>query len=211
MRRRRLRAVDDGGLVAIYDALLFLMVIVLISVGMFLYTARSVSEGGEFSDDLYQRLTEDQVTMVEALSLNSTYGMPVIPWSNGTSSTEEPLNVTLGRPEAPTIGWLLESWCELEWRSDPENHEYDGTWDTSAILPIVDAYFEEDRLPGTNHAWALTYNGSVVLFGSSNASSIDELPGDRWAASRDYSWSLWVDGKETVYYTAELRYFLWLE
>jgi hypothetical protein len=211
MKRRFLLGRKREGLVAIYDALLFLMVVILISVGMFLYTARSIEDSGAFSDDLYQSLTVNQVDMVEALSLNKSYPTPSVTWSNATNSTTELLNVSLSEPEAQTIEWLLESWSELTWRSESNNSEYDGTWDVSSLLPLVNTYFQNSRLNGTNHAWLFTYRGGQVLFGSNNITSTEDLPEDRWATNSDYSKTIFVDGTSVQLYNAELRYFMWME
>ncbi len=67
---RRLTAVRArrGAQAAIYDALLFLMVVVLVSVGMFLWSVKLVSDGPAFTAATYQDLTADQ--LVAALGLN---------------------------------------------------------------------------------------------------------------------------------------------
>lgn len=194
--------------VAVYDALLFLMVVILISEGMFLYTATVASEGGGFSDDHYQHLADTQRIMVEGLSLNVTYPPPPIRWSNATDDETRPLNETLDEPAAAqTIAWALKSYCELEWRNSNWDQETAGRYDTSNIPTLVDAFFETNQLDGTEHAWMFLYEGEVMLFGGSTNATVETLPDDRWASTSDYSESA---SGGTGGWQAELRYFLWL-
>ncbi len=193
------------GLVAIYDALLFLMVVILISEGMFLYTATTTGRNGEFSDDHYQHLADTGRIMVEALSLNESYPMPMIEWSNSTDNETRPLDHWVAPSEANTTRWLLDSFVELTWKNEAEN----GTYDTGTIMPIVNAIFAENRLAGTDHAWLFLYLGEVELFGSNAVGSVEDLPEDRWASSSDYT--LVVNAPKAILYEAELRYFIWLQ
>lgn len=193
------------GLVAIYDALLFLMVVILISEGMFLYTATTTGRNGEFSDDHYQHLADTGRIMVEALSLNESYPMPMIEWSNSTDNETRPLDHWVAPSEADTVRWLLGAFVELTWKNEAEN----GTYDTGTIMPIVNAIFAENRLAGTDHAWLFLYLGEVELFGSNAVGSVEDLPEDRWASSSDYT--LVVNAPKAILYEAELRYFIWLQ
>ncbi len=197
------------GLVAIYDALLFLMVVILISEGMFLYTATTAGRNGEYSDDHYQHLADTGRIMVEALSLNESYPMPMIEWSNSTDNEILPLDQWVAPAEADTVRWLLESFVELTWRNEDESGEWNGTYDTGTIMPIVDAIFAENRLVGTDHAWLFLYLGEVELFGSNAVGSVEDLPEDRWASSSNYT--LVVNEPTVISYEAELRYFIWLQ
>lgn len=198
-------------LVAVYDALLFLMVAILVAEGMFLYTATSVGEGGEFSDDTYQRVCDDQLVMVEALSTKEPLPTPDIEWTNGSSSATLPLREITGPVEAETVGWLVASYFELTWRNEDGQDLWDGQWDTAPVLPVVDAFFRSARINGTEHAWLLLYGGEVRLFGSSadGVDSVDDLPADRWASSHDHSQVTGSGANQMVKYEAELRYFLW--
>jgi hypothetical protein len=209
---RRLVRIRDGwgGLVAIYDSLLFLMVAILIAEGMFLYSATTVEDGGAFTDDAYQRVCDNQRIMVEALSANETLAIPQIEWSNGIDDDIQPLINITGPAEAETVRWLLESYCNLTWRNGPGQVIYDGQWDTSPILPLVGSFFSGSRLNGTEHAWMFLYEGEVVLFGSSSASDVEDLPKDRWASSRDYTVVNPDGATQDIKYEAELRYFLWI-
>ncbi len=211
MRRLACLRARQGALVAVYDALLFLMVAILVAEGMFLYTATSVGEGGQFSDDAYQGVCDDQLVMVEALSTTRALPTPEIGWTNGTSSSTLSLVDVTGPVEAETVGWLLSSYCELTWRNGPGQELWDGQWDTSPILPLVEGFFEGARINGTEHAWLFLYRGEVRLFGSSaqGVDSVDDLPVDRYSSSNDYSQVTGSGAQQTVKYEAELRYFLW--
>ncbi len=198
-----------SALVAIYDSLLFLMVAILIAEGMFLYTATTVKEGGEFSDDAYQRMCDNQRVTVEGLSTNEALPTPEIGWSNATDIDMQNLVNITGPAEAETIRWLLMSYCNLTWRNGPGQDIYDGQWDTSPILPLVDAFFLENQLGGTEHAWMFLYEGEVVLFGSSSVDDVEDLPKDRWASSRDYTVVVQDGAVQENKYVAELRYYLW--
>lgn len=202
------------GLVAIYDALLFLMVIILISEGMFLYTATSADRNGEFSDDHYQHLADTGRIMVEALSLNQSHPMPIVEWSNGTGSETKPLNEWIEDwlipPEAYTVQWLLDSYAVLTTLNEDDSGNWDGTFDTDPIAETVDAIFAENRLGGTDHAWLYLYEGEVELFGSNTVDAVEDLPENRWASSSDYSSEFEID-LISYSYEAELRYFIWLQ
>jgi hypothetical protein len=193
-----------SALVAIYDALLFLMVAILIAEGMFLYAATSVSDGGDFSDDMYQRLCDNQRTMVEGLSTNFTLPSPLIMWSNGTHNRTEPLINFTEPTEAETVAWLLESYSQLTFRNDAGQAQWDGHWNTSPILPLVDDFFRGNQLNGTEHAWMFLYGGEIKLFGSSSIESVEDLPEERWASSGNYTLDT-----QSYNYEAELRYYLW--
>jgi hypothetical protein len=195
--------------VAIYDALLFLMVAILIAEGMFLYSATTVGEGGDISTSAYQRVCDNQRITVEALSVNETRPALLIEWSNGVETDTQPLVNITGPAEAETVRWMLESYCNLTWRNGPGQEIYDGTWDTSPILALVDDFFSDNRLNGTEHAWMFLYEGEVMLFGSSSVDAVEDLPKDRWASSRDYTVVTPDGATQTIKYEAELRYFLW--
>ncbi|MCJ2539890.1 MAG: hypothetical protein LN414_01315 [Candidatus Thermoplasmatota archaeon] len=198
-----------SALVAIYDALLFLMVAILIAEGMFLYSATTVQEGGDFSDDAYQRVCDNQRIMVEGLLTNETLTTPQIGWSNGTASDSQPLNNITDSTEVETVGWLLESYCNLTWRNGEGQEIYDGQWNTSTILPLVDAFFKDNQLNGTEHAWMFLYKGQVMFFDNSTVANIEDLPNDRWTSSRDYTVVIQDGASQSIKYNAELRYFLW--
>ena len=208
MRRRVVLRERHGALVAVYDALLFLMVVVLISVGMFLYTVRNVDEGGGFSDSIYLRLTDDQLHMVEALTNNTVnWSMPMVhlPGSNASVNLTDLTNLT-GVPEAYSVKWMLTGLCEL-WVRAPGNV---NASDREAILAEVRTLVEGNYLPNAYQAWAFTYNGTVLLFGSNtNLTNIEELPMDRWASASEYISTVSIDAVETTRYRAELLYFLW--
>jgi hypothetical protein len=196
--------------VAIYDALLFLMVIILISVGMFLYTASNASDGGGFSDSFYQRITENQVNMVRALHL-ATPDEPFMVWSSSNNSLSVPMANLTYVPEAQTVDWVLQSYCELAWNNTEGDTGPDGPWEIDGLLAQVNSSFAISGMDGTNHTWMFLYEGEVIMFGTDSGLSIEELPDDRWASTRDYSKYHKVDGSEVPKYKAELRYFLWLE
>lgn len=201
------------GLVAIYDALLFLMVVILISEGMFLYTATTADRNGEFSDDHYQHLADTGSIMVEALSLNESHPMPEVDWTNGTATERRPVDSWVlweVQPEADTVHLLLASLVNLTARNENESGHWNGTYGTGEIKTTVDAIFAENRLDGTDHAWLFLYNGEVEMFGSNVVNHVEDLPEDRWASSSDYTLE---EEFHDVSYTheAELRYFIWLQ
>ena len=193
-----------SALVAVYDALLFLMVAILIAEGMFLYSATTVGEGGTFSDAAYQRMADNQRIMVESLTANETLPAPIIEWSNGTHNRTRPMVEVTGPVDAETVLWMLRSYCDLTWRNDLNKDTPKGQWATDPIMQKVASFFEGNPLNGTEHAWLFLYEGEEVLFGSSSVDNVEDLPKDRWASTRDYSFS-----NATVSYSAELRYYLW--
>ncbi len=213
MRRLSFLREANRAVVAIYDALLFLMVVILISEGMFLYTATVSDGGGGFSDDHYQHLTDTGRIMVEALSLNGSHPMPMVAWSNATHNETRPLDQWRAADEADTVSWLLESYVELTWHNRnmgyPDRY---GKYNISEILPVVDAIFSENRLVGTNHAWLFTYGGEVHLFSSNAIEAVEDLPEDRWASVSNYTLEKEILGTGNYsHYDAELRYYLWLQ
>ncbi len=217
MRRPVMLRSSRTALVAVFDALLFLMVAILISAGMFLYSATAISESGDFSDSIYQRRCDNQLTMVENLAVNQTkpkdqtrlenwsVPTPVIPWTNGTNSSEYPLNELMVKTPVESVRWLLESYCVITRWNEENQDPQGGQYDASVILPIVNVFISEHQLNGTEHAWLFLYDGEVVLFGSSSVDDVEDLPNDRWASSHDYSMNT-----TSIKYSAELRYFLWL-
>ena len=147
--------------------------------------------------------------MVEALSLNESHPMPMVTYSNATHNETLPLADLVAGSEADTVSWLLESYVTLEWRNDDDSGTWDGEYDTSEILSLVDEIFAENRLVGTDHAWLFLYLGEVELFGSNAVGSVEDLPEDRWASSSNYT--LVVNEPTVISYEAELRYFIWLQ
>jgi hypothetical protein len=220
LRRGFLRQGADRGLVAVYDALLFLMVVILISVGMFLYSARTVSDGGQFSDDVYQHQAETQLIMVEGLSyhereINNTtvevYRMPQVEYIVNNTSTTLALSELVGGVEAFTTRLMLKTYCDL--KSDNENsNPSTGQYDLHDIISVVQMIFNGTQLFDTYYFWVFTYNGSVEMNGTNSDLSILNLPDERWAATSDYSEYRIIDlqsGEREYKYRAELRYYLW--
>jgi hypothetical protein len=201
---------------AVYDALLFLMVAILISAGMFLYSATTISEGGDFSDSMHQRRCDNQLITVENLAVNQTdprnrtvledwsVPTPIIRWTNWSNSSDFPLNELMVKTPVESVRWLLESYCIMTVWNDEGTGPHGGFYDTSSILPIVDGFFKNSQLNGTDHAWSFRFEGGEVLFGSSSIDRIEDLPDDRWASFRDYS-----ENTTAMQYSAELRYYLW--
>ncbi len=206
MRRLSILREADRAIVAIYDALLFLMVIILISEGMFLYTATVSEGGGGFSDDHYQHLTDTGRIMVEALSLNESHPMPLITYNNGTGLETRPLDEIVESGEADTVSWLLDSYVYLNWLTGVERSWYNA----STILSVVDEIFSENRLEGTDHAWLFLLEGEVHLFGSNSVENVEDLPEDRWASVSNYTYERVILVRE-YRMEAELRYYLWLQ
>jgi hypothetical protein len=216
MRRPvRLRS-SRAALAAVYDALLFLMVAILISAGMFLYSATAVSEGGDFAESMHQRRCDNQLTTVENLAVNQTDPLnstrpeswsvptPHVRWTNGTNISDIPLTEEMVSTPVESVRWLLESYCTLTWRNEQGEAYDDGTYDASAVLGAVDGLFEDSQLNGTEHAWQFLFEGEERLFGSSSIDRVEDLPADRWASSRDYSVNT-----TAMKYSAELRYYMW--
>ena len=186
-----------GGQVAIYDALLFLMVVVLVSVGMFLYSAKLTSEGAGFDSGTYALLARDQLDATLGLLANVT-GLYV--------------NVTGGPSPGPalledsgvlyrgpwTVDKVLHGCVELAKRAKAEN----ATRDLDGVGPRVDLVFGRTALNGTHYAWAFELDGRVAFFfsDSDGVSGPDDLPPVRYGASVDMT----VDPMR-----AELRYYLW--
>ena len=158
--------------------------------------------------DHYQHMTDTQRIMVEALSLNETNPTPLIEWRNATSNETLLLDEVVGQPEAQTVKWLLESYCQLTWENDEGIDERDGKWNTSTVLLSVNNTFLNNTMVSSELAWMFLYDGGVVLFGSSTNVTLDTLPEDRWSSSNDYSF--FDSGTNTQRWTAELRYYLWL-
>jgi hypothetical protein len=209
MRRRRHPCLGRDGLVAVYDALLFLMVIILISVGMFLYSARTGTDSGQFSNDFNQHLAETQLILVEGLSFDQTHPTPAITVEENGSSYEEPLNETMGEVEAQTIGWLVESYFYLHFKDDVNTSLHYGL---SELVKLISLFFNITVLEGTHFAWSLTFEGQLLEFSSDIAPNITAIPDDRWAATSEYIGYGAIDfrqGSSGVLYEAELRYYLW--
>jgi hypothetical protein len=219
LRRRVLRPGEDDGLVAVYDALLFLMVVVLISVGMFLYSARTITDGGHVSDDFYQHQADTQLIMVEGLSINDTLEMPIIGRKEfGAFEFNEsiPLDQVEPNEDAYTVKWLLESYCKLRYRSEqplpPISDTVHYQYNLTNVTVRVNDFFEGSVMHNRSQAWMFLYNGELVLFGSETVTSVTELPDNRWASTGNYTSPSKREneyGQSVPIYTAELSYFYW--
>ena len=198
MRRMSTVRPLQGGQVAIYDALLFLMVVILVSVGMFLYSAKLTSEGAGFDGGTYTLLARDQLDATMGLKVNVT-GLYV--------------NVTGGPSPGPVL--LEESGVLYRgpWTVDKVLHgcvelaksakEESAMRDLSGIGPRVDRLFGYTNFNTTHYAWAFELDGRVAFFfsDSSEVKGPDDLPPVRYSASADLT-------SETM--PATLRYYLWL-
>jgi len=197
---RRMATVRSAreGQVAVYDALLFLMVIILVSVGMFLYSAKLTSEGAGFKGKTYTLIAKDQLDATMGLMVNVT-GLYV--------------NVTGGASQGPvlledsgilyrgpwTVDKVLHAYVKLSQRSESEN----VTRDLSGIGPRVDRLFRYTNLNTTHYAWVVELDGKVVMFfsDSDKVTDLDGLPPVRYGASADLT-------MDTM--PATLRYYLWI-
>jgi len=198
MRRMSAVRAARGGQVAIYDALLFLMVVILVSVGMFLYSAKLTSEGAGFDGGTYALLARDQ--------LDATMGLLV-------DVTGLHVNVTGGPSPGPvlleesgvlyrgpwTVDKVLHGCVELAKGAKEDN----ATRDLSGVGPRVDSLFGYTNFNTTHYAWAFELDGKVAMFFSDSAEvrGVDDLPPVRYSASTDMA----VDPMP-----ATLRYYLWL-
>ena len=193
--------------VAVYDALLFLMVVILISQGMVLYTVSMAPDESGFSYEYYQHMADTQRIMVEGLSLKPDHPQPLVRWGNATHNETRPLNEWVNEPEdAHTIAWVMNSLCELTWRNSGSALNEKCLYNTSNLTSLVDRFFLNNQLNGTEHAWMVLHEGEVVLFNSSADVTVETLPDDRWASTSDYP----KEGMEgTGRWQAELIYFLW--
>lgn len=204
MRKTRIRGAG-GGLVAIYDALLFLMVVILISVGMFLYSAKSASMGVGLSNGFQEERAERQLIAVEGVAVHNIEVHPVGDPTNTTPLTElvEP------DPDMEDIAWLLDAYCAL-WYLNEENG---SQWDLGFVEANLTENFTLCSIKGFHYAWAFILEEEVVMFDSDNITSLDELPDERWAASREYPRrDLHVrDIEGPIEVSAELVYYLWEE
>ena len=209
LRRWVLRPGADDGLVAVYDALLFLMVVVLISVGMFLYSARTIDTTGDVSDAFHQHLADTQLAMVEGLSFNQTHPTPNITIEANATSHKESLIDLTGWVESQTIGWLVENYFWYHFR-DVNNTSI--RYGLEELVELIGHYFNITVLEGTHFAWSLIMDGQLLVFYSDNATNITELPDDRWVATSDYRKEAAggdIRMGPLIYYEAELRYYLW--
>jgi hypothetical protein len=166
---------------AIYDALLFLMVVVLISVGMFLWSVKLVSDGPAFTSATYQDLTTDQ--LVASLGLNVEVDDVDVSCTNASGTYTFKLaaapNVSAG---VHTVEWALRAYCALsDWA-----RLYNGSFTAQLLPPRLDAAFMSTSLEGTHHAWAYLVGGKTVLWGSDDPTVLGEgdLPAARWAEER---------------------------
>jgi hypothetical protein len=194
-----------GGQVAIYDALLFLMVIILVSVGTFLYSAKVMDEGAGFTDATYRLLAKDQVVATMGLDVDPS-GLYVLV-SNGTASTRVPLTDSTFKGDH-TLEWALESLSELIVIARAEN----ANVDLRDIEPKLNAVFVRTALNGTAFAWEVKLDGKAVMFGGSDANITghSDLPPNRWSAGWDFSGMAHIEqGDYNVTYATELAYYLW--
>ncbi len=166
---------------AIYDALLFLMVVILISVGMFLWSAKLVADGPVFTSATYQDLATDQ--LIAVLGLNIEVDDIYVNCTNASGTHEFKLadapNVSAG---VHIVEWALRAYCGL--------HDWalwcNGSFRAQALPPSLDAAFARAALEGTHYAWSFVVDGETVMWGSDDPTVLGEgeLPTPRWADER---------------------------
>jgi len=166
---------------AIYDGLLFLMVVILISVGMFLWSAKLVADGPAFSGATYQDLAADQLVTVLGLNVGAEGINVSCTNSSGTFSFElaSAPNVSAG---IRTVDWALRAHCALrDWAL-----WCNGTFRAQGLPPAVDAAFARAALDGTHYAWTFVVGGEAVMWGSDDTTMLGEgdLPTPRCAEER---------------------------
>jgi hypothetical protein len=166
---------------AIYDALLFLMVVVLISVGMFLWSVKLVADGPAFTGATYQDLTTDQ--LVASLGLNIEVDDIYVTCINASGPSNYTLasapNVSAG---VHAVDWALRAYCGLsDWAL-----WYNGTFQVQLLPPRIDAAFARTAVEGTHHGWAYVVRGKTVMWGSDDTTVMgeDDLPNTHWGTYR---------------------------
>ncbi len=197
MRRASAVRSQRGAQVAVYDALLFLMVVILVSTGMFLYSAKLSADGPGFTGTTYQRLADAQLEAVMGQNLdveNTTV-------SNKTDAAELHMNLTEvdGLGGGPyTVEWALRAFVTLTARDRGDN----STWNLTGILDAVGEVFKDTPLEGTHFAWELIVDGTPAHFRSDvdAVQTPDDLPGNRWTSQ---------DGVVAAL-PSEVLYHLWL-
>jgi len=192
---------------AIYDALLFLMVVVLISVGMFLWSVKLVADGPAFTGATYQDLTTDQ--LVASLGLNIEVDDINVSCTNASGTFTFTLatapNVSAG---AHTVEWALRAYCEL--------HEWavwcKGTFSAQRLPPRLDEAFTCTSLEGTHHAWAFVVGGEPAVWGSDEVAVLGEedLPATRWADERTVCHDPYTNASGQQGPMGVVRLYLWL-
>ena len=168
-------------------------------------TARSADDGGGFSDGLYQRLTDDQLTMVLALT-NNTDGWTIPKVSVPRSVEKVNLTELTGEVEAHSVEWMVKGLCDL-W---VQNNGHIDEQDRTSLEREIESLIRGSLLPDMDQAWVFTINGTVIFNGSNLDIPIEDLPEDRWASTSDHTKTERVGEVERTVYSATLRYFLWL-
>ena len=198
MRRMSTVRAARGGQVAIYDALLFLMVVILVSVGMFLYSAKLTSEGAGFDGGTFTLLARDQLDATMGLVVNVTglYANVTGGPSPGPVLLEES-GVLYRGPW--TVDKVLHGCVELAASAKESN----ATRDLSGVGPRVDRLFGYTNFNTTHYAWAFELDGRVAFF----FSDTDEVnvPGDLPPVRYGAMTNIGTDAMP-----ATLTYYLWL-
>jgi hypothetical protein len=197
MRRASAVRAQREAQVAVYDALLFLMVVILVSTGMFLYSAKISADGPGFTSSTYQRLADAQLTAV--LGRNLEVEDIEVERSVNDTTVNMSLRDVDGIGTGPnTVGWSLRAFSILTERDQTD----EGTWNLTRILDNANSVFVNTTLEGTHFAWEFVENGVLVKFHSDLGPfvTLDDLPGNRWTSTHQvYSER-----------SAEVRYHLWL-
>lgn len=207
MRRASAVRAKRGAQVAVYDALLFLMVVILVSTGMFLYSAKISADGPGFTGTTYQRLADAQLTAV--LGRNIAVEGVRVHFEDGDGATALNLTDVEGIGPGPyTVEWALRAYSILTARDQRD----EGTWDLSEVLGRASPVFANTTLEGTHFAWELIENGTISAFGSDVVSvqTPDDLPGSRWTSSQQVYDERIAKDPKVVTFQAEVRYHLWL-
>ena len=197
MRRMSTVHAARGGQVAIYDALLFLMVVILVSVGMFLYSAKLTSEGAGFDERTYELLAKEQLaaTMGLIVDVDDLY----VNMTGGNNTTVLLLVDTGLIAKGPySVERVLFAYSLLTAKARADN----VTYDLSSIEPRVERMFNLTGLDATHYAWAFQLDGGDVIFfsDSQQVTSRNALPNVHYATS-----AIVLAGSPAT----ELWYFLW--
>jgi hypothetical protein len=206
MRRSAVVRGASTAQVAVYDALLFLMVTVLVSTGMFLYSAKLTSDGPGLTSEAYTDLAEAQLNAT--LLQDAPEGLSVT--RTGPEGTENVSSLRAIYPSGssrPDVEWALAAYCNLT--LDGRRNGTD--WGLSKVEGLIRNATILTALNGTEYAWALMMNDEMLIDGSSiNDLSVPEgLPGSRWASSAQVWTENVKEGDVAQVFNGTMWYYLW--
>lgn len=174
-------------------------------------TATVPSEAG-FDDDHVLLVAENRLCAVEALWIDYD-GINRRDLYDELPDIEDASRDYRFPTDDQTLRWIVNYYFELEAERKEVLKYGHGSWkDPEGLRDEIDDAFGRLTRSGSYSAWELTFNGTMVHFGSDTVQDPDLIPDTRWTVSHDYSGEIgWPSRDKLIPFRAKLVLHLWFE